>query len=331
MKRFSASRLGLPVPGMRGRRPPPQTTFAASRWGESTYAEVAWGRARVGAVRWGWAGAVVGALIALVCFAPASWLADTVSKATQQRLMLVDARGSVWSGSAVVVLTGGAGSRDAAALPGRLAWTARPRGAALEVVLRQDCCLNGDLAVRWAPTFGGYTATLTPPAVGVGRWPSAWLTGLGTPWNTLRLGGTARLLSSGLAIESVQGRWRMVGALDVELLHASSRLSTLDTLGSYRLSVQGEPLPTDAAGRAGGGAAEGARGGSDENAAAGMARITLSTLEGALLLSGNGTWGLAGLRFQGEASAVDPDDAALGNLLNIIGRRDGARSVISIG
>ena len=318
MNRFSTSRLGIPMRRARAGRAPSQTTFAASRWGESTYAEVAWGRARVGAVRWGWAGAIIGALIALVCFAPASWLADRVSAATQQRLMLVDARGSIWSGSAVLVLTGGPGSRDAAALPGRLAWTLRPRGLALEAVLSQACCLHGDVAVNWAPGSGGFTATLKPPGEWVGQWPVAWLAGLGTPWNTLRLGGTARLLSSGLTIQSVQGRWRLAGGLDVELMHASSRLSTLDTLGSYRLSVQGEPLntPRDAA-----------RGG----VAAGTAQITLSTLEGALLLSGNGSWGLAGLRFQGEASAVDPDDAALGNLLNIIGRRDGARSVISIG
>jgi len=318
MRHFSASRLGLTVRRGRGRHAPFQTSFAASRWAESTHAEAAWGRARAGGVRWGWAGAISGTLVALICFAPASWLADGVSAATQQRLMLVDARGSVWSGSAAVVLTGGPGSRDAAALPGRLAWTARPRGLALEVALSQDCCLHGNVTVRWVPGFSGYTATLKPAADWVGQWPSAWLTGLGTPWNTLRLGGTARLLSKGLTIESVQGRWRLAGGLDVELMHASSRLSTLDTLGSYRLSVQGEPLNASL---------DGARG----NASAGTAQITLSTLEGALLLSGNGSWGLAGLRFQGEASAVDPGDTALGNLLNIIGRRDGARSVISIG
>jgi general secretion pathway protein N len=279
---------------------------------------VAWGRARAGATRWGVAGAIIGTLIALACFAPATWLADGISAATRQRLMLVDARGSIWSGSAVVVLTGGPGSRDAAALPGRLAWTAQPRGLALEAMLSQDCCLHGQVAVRWAPGFSGYTATLKPPADWVGQWPSAWLTGLGTPWNTLRLGGSVRLLSPGLTIESAQGRLRLAGGLDLELMHASSRLSTLETLGSYRLSIQGEPLNAQH---------DGARGG----ASAGTAQITLSTLEGSLLLSGNGSWGLAGLRFQGEASAVDPNDASLGNLLNIIGRRDGARSVISIG
>ena len=35
--------------------------------------------------------------------------------------------------------------------------------------------------------------------------------------------------------------------------------------------------------------------------------------------------------FRGEARAIAVEEAALSNLLNIIGRRDGARSVISIG
>jgi len=318
MKRFSASRLGLPVPWAGNRRAPFQNSMATSRWAESTYAEAAWGRARGGGVRWAWAGAISGTLVGLICFAPASWLAEGISAATAQRLLLSDARGSVWSGSAVLVLTGGPGSRDAAALPGRLTWTVRPRGLALETVLTQTCCLNGDVTIVWAPGLSGYSVTLKPASGWVGQWPSAWLAGLGTPWNTLRLGGTTQLLSSGLTIESVQGRWRLKGGLDIELLHASSRLSTLETLGSYRLSVQGGPQVVQLNGTRSG-------------IPAGEATITLSTMEGALLLSGNGTWGMAGLRFQGEASTVDPDDAALGNLLNIIGRRDGARSVISIG
>ncbi len=318
MKRFSVSRLGLPVSRAGNRRAPFQNSMVTSRWAESTYAEAAWGRARDGGVRWAWAGAISGTLGALICFAPASWLAEVVSAATAQRLLLSDARGSVWSGSAVLVLTGGPGSRDAAALPGRLTWTARPRGLTLETVLTQTCCLHGDVIIVWAPGFSGYSVTLKPTADWVGQWPSAWLAGLGTPWNTLRLGGTTKLLSSGLTIDSAQGRWRLTGGLDIELLHASSRLSTLETLGSYRLSVQGGPPVLQ-------------RNGTRSGITAGAATITLSTMEGALLLSGNGSWGMTGLRFQGEASAVDPDDAALGNLLNIIGRRDGARSVISIG
>jgi general secretion pathway protein N len=99
----------------------------------------------------------------------------------------------------------------------------------------------------------------------------------------------------------------MKGRADVELMNASSRLSTLDSLGSYRLTLAGD-------------AAQG-----------GTSQLNLSTLEGALQLTGNGSWSTSGVRFRGEARAASGDDAALSNLLNIIGRREGARSVISIG
>ncbi|MBX9716828.1 MAG: type II secretion system protein N, partial [Burkholderiaceae bacterium] len=60
----------------------------ARRWADSTHAELAWDRSRSSTVRWGWAGAIGGALLGAVCFAPATWLADAVSSATQQRFML---------------------------------------------------------------------------------------------------------------------------------------------------------------------------------------------------------------------------------------------------
>lgn len=277
-------------------------------WPESTYAETAWGKSQGAAARWAIAGAVLGTLIALVVFAPASWLAQGLASATQQRLVLADARGSVWSGSAVPVLTGGPDSRDASALPGRLEWAIAWRGTGFELRLQHACCLNGIVTLRVQPGLGRTRVTLPPPSgQTVGRWPSAWLGGLGTPWNTLQLGGTLRLGSPGLVLESAQGRWRMSGSAQIELAGASSRLSTLDTLGSYRLTISG------------------AEGG------AGVANMALDTIDGALLLSGSGIWGPAGVRFRGEAQAAQANEAALSNLLNIIGRRNGARSVISIG
>jgi general secretion pathway protein N len=284
------------------------TSVAATGWGESTFAELAWDKSRGAALRWGIAGAAVGVLIGLVAFAPAAWLASAVASATDQRLLLADARGTLWSGSAVPVLTGGPGSRDASALPGRMEWTLGLKGLGLELRATQACCLNGTIALELKPGFGRMSTTLVPPQGGwIGQWPSAWLGGLGTPFNTLQLGGSIRLSSPGITFETVQGRTLVRGRADVELVNASSRLSTLDSLGTYRLSLTGDA------------------------ASAGTSRLTLSTLEGALQLSGSGTWGADGVRFRGEARAAQGDDAALSNLLNIIGRREGARSVISIG
>jgi general secretion pathway protein N len=59
--------------------------------------------------------------------------------------------------------------------------------------------------------------------------------------------------------------------------------------------------------------------------------LNLETLEGALRLQGSGQWAGPRVRFRGEASAAEGQEAALNNLLNIIGRRQGATSVISIG
>ncbi len=282
-------------------------TVAATGWGESTFAEIEWGNSRSASARWAVVGIVVGLFVALIACAPAAWLAGAVASATQQRVLLADARGTVWSGSAVAVLTGGEGSRDASSLPGRLSWTMHWRGLGLELQLEHACCLNGVVALQVRPGFGRTTYTLVPPSGWVGQWPTALLGGLGTPWNTMQLGGTLRLTSPGLRIESVQGRMVVDGKADFDVLGVSSRLSTLDSLGSYRMTITGDTTNP------------------------GISNLQLSTQDGALQLSGSGTVGPAGVRFRGEARATPLEEAALSNLLNIIGRRDNARSVISIG
>lgn len=293
------------LPASRRRR-----RFARSGFAESTLAELAWQRTRQAASRWSWWGVAAGILFGLIAFAPASWLANRVAAATHGRLLLTETRGTVWSGSAVPVLTGGPDSRDASALPGRLHWDLGWRGLGFELRLRQACCIHGDMALRIRPGFGRVEVTLLPPpgtAAGTpyAQWPAAWLAGLGTPWNTLQLGGMLQLASRDLRLESAQGRWQMHGSAELMLMNASSRVSTLDTLGSYRLSLAG--------------------------ADNGITQIQLNTLQGGLQLNGNGQWAAGKVRFRGEAHAAPGTEAALNNLLNIIGRRQGALSLISIG
>jgi general secretion pathway protein N len=254
----------------------------------------------------GWAatGLAVGSLAAVVAFAPAAWLAQAVATASDQRLLLADAQGTVWAGSARPVLSGGADSRNASTLPGRLHWRLTLRGAAIELQARQPCCLVDTLRLQVRPGIGRLAVTL-PPATGpIGRWPMAFLAGLGTPWNTLQLSGTGQLSSPGLTLENVQGRWRLAGRAELELDEIGSRLSRLSPLGSYRLVLDGG---TDAA------------------------QLRLSTVEGPLRLQAEGLWAASGLRLRGEARADPGSEAALENLLNIIGRRSGALSVLSIG
>ena len=285
-----------------------QARFARTGFAESTLAELAWQRVRGAGWRWAVAGAAIGLLAGLVTFAPAAWLASTVASATGERLLLTDARGTLWNGSALPVLSGGPGSRDASALPSRIEWTLTWQGLGAELRARQACCLRGEVRALIRPGFGRISVQVLPSdSATVGQWPTAWLAGLGTPWNTLQLGGTLRLTSPGMTIESVQGRLRFSGEAALDVTNASSRVATLDTLGSYRLGVRGNAASGDAA------------------------TLTLMTIDGALRLSGQGEWTGTGLRFRGEAQAADGNETALNNLLNIIGRRQGARSVISIG
>jgi general secretion pathway protein N len=288
-----------------------------------------WMRALRAGRRWAAWGAVLGVGLGLVTQAPAQWLADGLQSASGGRLLLAEARGSLWDGSALLVLTGGAGSRDAAVLPGRLQWQLRPGTGGLHLRAQQACCLPDGLRLTLRPGLGGLRLALddaipttqaagsqgtVPPAGAaprlLGQWPASWLAGLGTPWNTLQLGGQLQLSSTGFTLQTGAGgtgAWSLAGDLQLQLRGASSRLSSLPALGSYNLLLQG-------VGRA------------DE-----PATLRLSSTEGPLRLQGEGQWTGARLRFRGTAQADGGQDAALANLLNIIGRRQGALSVISIG
>jgi general secretion pathway protein N len=285
-----------------------------TRWLESTLEVARWENMRKAGRRWGVWGAVAGGALGIVACAPAPWLAQAVLSGTEGRLLLAESRGTVWQGDAVAVLTGGAGSRDARALPGRLTWTLRPTFTGLQLKLQQDCCMPVPVLVQIRPGWGGAQARVLLQDAGaaaprdtgaVGHWPAAWLSGLGTPWNTLELGGVLRLDTQALTLQWVRGRLRVEGRASVSLDNVSSRVTTLARLGSYRLDVQADPQ--------------------------GQLQMGLSTLDGALQLSGQGSSGAGGLRFRGEARATPAEQGALDNLLNIIGRREGDRSVISIG
>lgn len=249
---------------------------------------------------WAWSGLLLGLLLALVLFAPARWLAAGVDRASAGQVLLVDPRGTVWDGSARLLLAGGADSNDVAALPGRIDWRIRPAWGGINTQLNTDCCTAQPLAVRGRLRWGGGTLLV---ADGRSQWPAAVLAGLGTPWNTLQIDGDLLLATQGLSVEWIEGRLTVAGRAELTASRVSSRLSTLRPMGSYRITLNGGSPST----------------------------LQLDTLEGALQLAGSGQWVGSRLRFTGTASAAPDREAALSNLLNIIGRRSGARSIITIG
>ena len=249
-------------------------------------------------------GALLGGVLALGAVMPARWLASAVEHATAGRLQLRNAQGLWWNGDALPLLTGGPGSRDALLIPSRLHWQLGLGWRELRLTLQQDCCLPQGLTLRVQPGWGQARLELSP--VQNVQWPAQWVEGLGAPWNTLKPGGLLSLDSPGLTLELASGQApRLQGQVRLTVQQASSRMSTLAPLGSYQVRVQGQ----------------GER----------PVGLHLSTQTGPLQLQGTGEIGPHGLRFRGTASPDEGYEAALNNLLNLIGRRQGAQSLFSIG
>lgn len=295
-------------------------------------------------------GAILGLTVGVIAFLPASLLADAVDHASNDQFVLAEAEGTVWSGSALPVITGGRGrdgqpSRDASVLPSRLVWRLSPRWNGVSLHLSQDCCLahGVDVGVRralgaWqvrvlgpsegdaaapsamapaaAPTRGtaAADAVAMQTATPLGQWPMGWIEGRGFPWNTIRPGGLLTLTTHDLSFSLKNGHWSTRGSAQLEIRQASSRLTTLPTLGSYRVLIQADPSTQTA-----------------PDSGATRALVWISTLEGALQIDGRGLIGAHGARLRAQAQAAPGSEAALNNLLNLIGRRNGALSVISIG
>jgi len=267
-----------------------------------------------------WPWCLLGAWLALVALFPASWCAPWLAHASQGRVQLVEVRGTLWHGQAKLMLTGGAESREATTLAAPLHWRVGgtwddrtvPPKPALAVQLHMKDHLPHGLQLLWRHEPGGWSLQATrasgtepssAPAWDV-QLPMALWSGLGAPWNTLQLQGDMALQFAPYLLTAQAGRLRFDGELDIQVKHLKSRVSTLPQLGSYQLSLRGQDELT----------------------------LTLqSSPQSALRVQGQGQWS-PGQRwqFQGEALAAPGREAALSNLLNIMGRRDGDRSVITL-
>ena len=263
---------------------------------------------------WAWTGALLGTVISLLINWPAQWFAQTVMQATQGQVQLQEAQGSIWQGSGKLVLTGGAGSRDAMALPGRVHWQLRitPQGLQLPKVQLQwmaACCMTQATHIQMSAQLMPQTLTLHINDH-TSQWPAGLLSGLGAPWNTMQPEGNLVVTTQQLNIVLSAQSTAMQGNLMVTAEDMSSKLSTLRPMGTYQIKLSGEPASASTLS---------------------TPRLSLATLSGSLLLSGQGQWQGSHFQFRGEASAVPEHAAALSNLLNIIGRRQGARSLLSLG
>jgi len=256
-------------------------------------------------------GGLVGALLAFALNLPAQWVARGLSAVSNGQVQLQSAQGTLWTGSGQLVLTGGAGSLDALALPGRLQWHLNLAlnenlAPSLNLKVQATCCMSQAVKLQISP-LQFLSAWQLKVEDHRSNWPAQWLSGLGSPWNTLQPEGPLVLETQQLVLEFGQQNIHVAGSFSLTALNLSSKLSTLKPMGTYQLSLAG-----------------------NANRAAGPS-LSLTTQSGSLLLNGTGQWQGSHFQFRGEATAVPEHAAALSNLLNIIGRRQGARSLLSLG
>jgi len=233
--------------------------------------------------------AVLAAALTVVVRAPAAWLGDWLQ--SHGRLRLVDARGTLWNGSAMLGLSDG---RQITLVPGRVAW--RLELAALVSGRAAARLAHPWLAAPLSLSLGAGTLSLE---AGSAELPAAALAALGAPFNTVRPGGALELRWSDFELRDRV----LVGELRIDWRAAQSALSNVAPLGDYRLSVRG----------AGSGA-----------------HLRLDTLSGPLRLEGSGSLGAAGLRFKGVASAEPQMRPALNGLLGVLGPRSGDNALLSL-
>lgn len=166
---------------------------------------------------------VLTAAITVVVRAPAAWLGDWLEGYTRVRLL--DARGTVWHGSALLGFSDG---RETTLVPGRVEW--RIEGLAPGAV-------SASLAHAWltAPLHLSLARDGVSFAKGSARVPAGVLASAGAPFNTLRPGGT---LEASWTDTTLRGA-ALSGDVQIDWRDAKSALSTVAPIGSYRLRVTG--------------------------------------------------------------------------------------------
>jgi len=234
---------------------------------------------------------VLACAVTLLVLAPASWVTPYVAQASDQRVELIGAAGSLWHGEATLMLSAGpdTGARGPDApsptlLPGRIVWHTAfwPlwRGH-LHSEIMQTAAMPHPIELD----LNLHQATLTGGSLMV---PATLLAGLGSPFNTLDLKGDMRLDWTPCRVLGEQA----YGQLNLTLTDLSSRVARVSPLGSYRLNIE-------------------LNGSSSA--------LTLATLRGPLLLEGHGQATPNTFNFDGTARAAPGFADGLTGLLNILG------------
>ena len=290
-------------------------------------------------------GATLGLIFGFLYFAPASWMGLYFDYLTNGKLSLTQASGTLWEGSGKLLLKANSRSTSSQGLgqdrsnshdpelliASAFSWHISPGlfpSPRLTVTVENGCCFkvplvvsvllknsSGDLVLKFSDSDS--------------NWPAQWLGGLGAPWNTVAPKGTLMIQtrSAELALHPFSAQApNLYGFAQITLLDLSSQLSTLEPLGTYviKLSEPGGDFSL---------LESNLRPKSDTKVGLGgvTLHLSLETTEGRLELTGEGDWINQRLHFDGLAKAQPGFEAALANLLSVLGPRRDNTATLKIG
>jgi general secretion pathway protein N len=248
-----------------------------------------------------WLSAIAAAVaLTVLVFLPATWLGSMVETRTGGRLTLGDAQGTLWRGSAFIGGAAGVNGAVTPLLPGRFSWRLSP----LVLLGQVDLTLENPEALSQPVNLAGSWSQwqVSPAALLL---PAERLAGLGAPLNTLAPSGVVKLSWTTLELVRADQAVAVNGRTLLSLNDMGSRMSPVKPLGSYEVAM-------DWRGQ--------------------QAQLSLSTVRGALLLSGTGALDKGRFQFSGQAQAADGYEDTLGNLLNLLGQRRmvGGKKIIAL-
>jgi len=244
-----------------------------------------------------WVALVLAGLSTLVWQMPASWLGGVLASQTGCRVMLQQATGTIWQGSAALAFselnaTEG-GCREPLAVTERFHWKSTCALSDLSCSTElQFVALDKPQIIQWGLRKTQIVANEI-------KLPANVLEGLGNPWSTLRPRGQLGARWTDLVLGGILGgatdNSPRSGVIRIIISNLSSPISPVKPLGSYEISANI----------------------GDEGL-----NWNLSTTSGPLLLRGQGDT-KSGLHFVGEASAsLEAQDSLIG-LLALLGKREG--------
>lgn len=250
-------------------------------------------------------------VLLLACFViviwqlPVSWLSPVLASKTGCRVMLQQAQGTIWSGSAALAFSESnpseGGCREPLAVTERFYWSSACRFTSMTCVSQiQFSALEQPQLVTW----GFRKSQLAANQI---RLPANILEGLGNPWSTLRPRGDLLARWTEINLVNFEGlagskpsNGGSSGVIRIIMTNLSSPVSPVRPLGGYEILA---------------------------NIADKAISWNLVTTSGPLLLKGQGEIGVQGdsmgMQFSGVANAAPEAQESLAGLLSLLGKKEG--------